>query len=180
MRWFDSSDNWLLILDNVDGWDVVRPWIPSSNRGHVLITTRLQFTGTLAAGLELPKMTSDEGVTFLLARGKMECPTEADLSAARNLVDEFGGLPLGLEQAGAYIEEAKLSPAEYLDLYKSEGQKLRDRRSESSDHDAVTVTFSLAFARLSEPARQIVWQAAFLAPDAIPEEILAQTRQNRY
>ena len=86
-------------------------------------------------------------------------------SVAKNITEEFGGLPLGLEQAGAYMEEAKLSPDEYLDLYRREGQKLRDRPNESADHDTVTLTFSLAYARLSEPARQIIRQVAFLAPE---------------
>jgi tetratricopeptide (TPR) repeat protein len=176
LRWFDANADWLLILDNVDDWDVIRPWMPTSKRGHVLITTRLQFTGTFAAGLDLPKFAVDEGASFLLARGKLDRPTASDQQAARNIVVEFGGLPLGLEQAGAYIEEAQLSPAEYLELYRSEGRKLRDRGGQSADHDTVSVTFSLAFARLSESAKRIVQAAAFLAPDAIPEELLATTQ----
>ncbi len=172
-RWFESNDNWLLILDNVDDWAVAQEWIPSGKRGHVLITTRLQSTGRLAHGIDLPKMTPEEGGEFLLERGKIENPSEADFVAAKTVSTEFDGLPLGLEQAGAYIEEAKLSPAEYLDLYRLEGAKLRARGSATADHQTVTVTFTLAFEKLSASARQIVHMAAFLAPDAIPEEVLA-------
>jgi hypothetical protein len=51
-RWFESKNesqgSWLLILDNVEDWEVVREWIPRTKTGHVLITTRLQFTGKFA------------------------------------------------------------------------------------------------------------------------------------
>jgi tetratricopeptide (TPR) repeat protein len=173
-RWFESNDKWLLILDNLEDWDTARTWIPSSKRGHVLITTRLQPTGTVAAGFELPKLTPDEGAAFLLARAKLNDPGVGDLSVAAEIAREFDGLPLGLEQAGAYIEETQLSPGEYLDLYKRQGEKLRNRSSEFADHATVTVTFSLAVSKLSESAKQIVQQAAFFAPEAIPEELLAQ------
>ena len=41
------------------------------------------------------------------------------------------------------------------------------------DHDTVTRTFTLAAEKLGERAGQIVRMAAYLAPDAIPEDILA-------
>ena len=176
-RWFESNDNWLLILDNVDDWAVAQEWIPSGKRGHVIITTRLQSTGRLAHGIDLPKMTPEEGGRFLLERGKIENRSEADSSGAEAISKEFDGLPLGLEQAGAYIEEAKLSPAEYLELYHREGAKLRAKGSATADHQTVTVTFTLAFEKLSDPARQIVHMCAFLAPDAIPEEVLAAGKE---
>ena len=128
----------------------------------------------MAAGLELPKLTPNEGAAFLQARAKLNNPSVGDLSAAAQIAQEFDGMPLGLEQAGAYIEETQLSPGEYLELYKREGETLRNRSSEIADHPTVTVTFSLAVSKLSESAKQIVQQAAFFAPDAIPEELFAQ------
>ena len=176
-RWFESRNSsngcWLLILDNVEDWEVVRGWIPTTKTGHVLITTRLQFSGKFARELDLPKMTADEGARFLLNRSKIGHPNDDDFSAAKSIAEEFGGLPLGLEQAGAYIEEASLSPAEYLELYCREGKKLRARGGVSADHDTVARTFTLALGKLGERAAHIVRMAAYLAPDAIPEDILA-------
>jgi hypothetical protein len=82
------------------------------------------------------------------------------------------GLPLALDQAGAYIEEAQVSPGEYLKLYRREGGKLRAKPGATPDHDSVTRTFSLAVERLGERAKDIIRMCAFMAPDAIPEEIL--------
>jgi len=172
-RWFESNDGWLLILDNVEDWNVAKEWIPSGKRGHVLITTRLQFTGKLAQGLDLPNMPQEEGADFLLLRAKISDPSAADRAAALELSGEVGGLPLALEQAGAYIEEAQLSPVEYLELYRVEGKALRAQGATVVDHDTVAVTFTLAFEKLSEPAKNIVRMCAYLAPDAIPEDILS-------
>lgn len=169
LRWFEENSGWLLILDNVDDWSVVKEWLPKGGRGLVLITTRLQSTGTIATGLALPKMTPDEGAEFLLQRAKVKKPSEADQAVARKIAEEVGGLPLALDQAGAFMEEMQASAVEYLKFY---GAKLRARRGEASDHDSVTVTFTPAFEKLGERAKDIVRMCAFLAPDAIPEEIL--------
>lgn len=136
-RWFESNSNWLLILDNVEDYAAAKEWIPSGKRGH-------------AQGLDLPNMPTDEGASFLLDRSKISNPTGAELVAAQSIAEEFGGLPLGLEQAGACIEEAMLSPSEYLGLYRLERKKLRARGGEIADHETVTVTFTLAFQKLSE------------------------------
>jgi len=176
-RWLESKNEsggrWLLILDNVEDWEIVRGWVPRIKTGHVVITTRLQYTGTFARGFDLPKMTADEGGGFLLYRGKIDHPSGADCSAAKSISEELGGLPLGLEQAGAYIEEARLSPEEYLALYRREGKKLRARAGASADHDTVTRTFTLIAEKLGQRAGKILRMAACLAPDAIPEEVLA-------
>jgi tetratricopeptide (TPR) repeat protein len=180
-RWFEAKSEsnapWLLILDNVDDWEAVKAWIPTTKTGHVLITTRLQFTGRFARDLDLPKMTADEGAEFLSKCGKIGHPTDLDLSAAKSIAREMDGLPLGLEQAAAYIEEASLSPGEYLELYRREGKKLRARPAASVDHETVTRTFTLAFEKLGLRAGEIVRMASFLAPDAIPEDILAEGNQ---
>ena len=167
-RWFESNSNWLLILDNVDDWEVAKDWIPTSKTGHVLITTQLQYTGQHAQGLELPRMTPEEGAKFLLERVKCDDPSAENLAAAKDISVEFDGLPLGLEQAGAYMDESKLSPAEYLELYQKQGKALRAK----GDQGTVTRTFTLALEKLADRAKEIIRMAAFLAPDAIPEEIL--------
>ena len=44
-------------------------------------------------------MTADEGADFLLRRSKVENPSHADRTAARDLSKQLGGLPLALNQA---------------------------------------------------------------------------------
>jgi tetratricopeptide (TPR) repeat protein len=185
-RWLERQTGWLLILDNVEEMvGVVKPFLPASETGHVLMTTRLQATGAIAQNVELEKMEPEEGALFLLRRAKLIAP-DAPLDAAsedhkkpaREITGEVAGLPLALDQAAAYIEETPTTPAKYLKLYRTEGAALRDRRgNQATEHDSVTVTFSLAFAQVEKAnpaAADLVRACAFLAPDAIPEEIFIQ------
>jgi tetratricopeptide (TPR) repeat protein len=185
-RWLERQTGWLLILDNVEDLaSVVRPFLPASGTGHVLITTRLQATGAIAQSVELEKMELEEGALFLLRRAKviaadapLEAASEADRKPAREITGEVAGLPLALDQAAAYIEETPSTPAKYLKLYRIEGAALRDRRGKlAPDHPSVTITFSLAFAQVEKAnpaAADLIRACAFLAPDAIPEEIFTQ------
>ena len=172
--WLESNSGWLLILDNVEDLMVVREFAPNVS-GHVLITTRPHATGAFAEPVELRKMTPDEGADFLLRRAKKK----DGHASAREISIEVDGLPLALDQAGAFIEETPSTFEEYLELYRKKGGALRAQRGDlATDHpDSVTITFSLAFAKLAEAnpaAADLVRGCGFLAPDAIPEEIFTQ------
>ncbi len=184
-RWLESNREWLLILDNVENLKLIEEFVPSNSAGGVLLTTRLQATGTIAKRVELTKMDVGEGSLFLLRRAKivagdapLETAGEADRTLAAEIHGEVGGLPLALDQAGAFIDETPSSLAEYLELYRAGGKKLRAARGElSPDHPSVTVTFSLAFEQVSKnsaAAADLVRLFAFLAADAIPEEVFRE------
>jgi tetratricopeptide (TPR) repeat protein len=92
-------------------------------------------------------------------------------------VRELGGLPLALDQAGAYIEETGSTIASYLKLYRERQSALLSRRGRvGKQHpEPVATTWALAFARveaLDTVAADILKTFAFLAPDAIPEQML--------
>ena len=183
-RWLESNSGWLLILDNVEDLALVPQFAPAGAEGHLLITTRLRATGEFAELVELKKMEPEEGALFLLRRAKvigkdksLEAAGEVDRALARQISTEMDGLPLALDQAGAFIEETPSTLAEYLALYRAKGADLRARRGKlAPSHPSVTITFSLAFARMAEAnpaAADLVRGCAFLAPD-IPEEIFTQ------
>jgi tetratricopeptide (TPR) repeat protein len=184
-RWLEANAGWLLVLDNVEDLALVREFAPVGADGYLLLTTRLHATGAIAQLVELKKMEPEEGALFLLRRAKviakdqsLDAAGEDDRTLARQISTEMGGLPLALDQAGAFIEETPSTLAEYLALYRAEGAALRARRGElARDHESVTITFSLAFARVAEAnpaAAGLVRGCAFLAPEAIPEEVFTQ------
>jgi len=129
---------------------------------------------------------------FLLRRAKMLAPeatseqiqqftiqSPAQDAAVAELVTLLGGLPLALDQAGAYIEETKCGLPAYLDLFRTRRDALLQRRGEGiQDHpDSVSTTFRLAIAAAVEyhPAvRELLQGCAFLLPDGIPEELFRQ------
>ncbi len=182
-RWLVGHPGWLLILDNASDLKTIRELIPLDGPGHLLLTTRDASSIRLAEPVPVEQMSSEEGGELLLHRASLlsqDVPFDGAERAAREdalaLSERLGGLPLALDQAGAFIAETAVSPAEYLRFYEAEGHRLRERSNELADHISVTTTFSVAFARverLDPAAADLLRLCAFLAPDAIPEEILA-------
>ncbi len=179
-RWFNEHLGWLLIFDNVEDLSLLPSFLPTSDRGALLLTTSLQTLGTLAQRIELAPMTMQEGCDFLLARahrlrqGKERQAVEGqEMATAQQIVTQMGGLPLALEQASAYIEAARCSLSDYLYLFQTTAQRLLDEHEASRDHPlSVSRTFLLAFGRVehrSAAAADLLTACAFLAPEAIPE-----------
>jgi tetratricopeptide (TPR) repeat protein len=169
---------WLLILDNADDLDTVRPFVPN-RRGHVLLTTCAKAVGTLAKRIELTEMQADEAVKLLLRRANIENPSEADLAAAHEIATTLlDGLPLALDQAGAYIEETGCGLPDYIDLYRRHAPDLlKYRGSSAADHPhPVASTWALSFEKIEKAnpaAADLLRLCAFVSPEPIPEELLA-------
>jgi tetratricopeptide (TPR) repeat protein/DNA-binding XRE family transcriptional regulator len=182
--WLASLSRWLLIFDNADELQSVNDYIPSPCQGHLLLTTRTCVTGNLAQSISIDTMEPEEGAYFLLRRARMielqtacEDIAEATYNQARTISQILGGLPLALDQAGAYIEETRCSLPDYLHLYETQrGNLLRWRGEFAEDHPApVATTWALSFDKIRQAnpfAIELLRLCAFLAPDAIPEEIL--------
>jgi hypothetical protein len=127
-RWLLEHDWWLLIADNADDLALVKSILPFDGPGRILLTTRAVGTGALAEAVKLKKMEPEEGARFLLRRagllgresGREAAPGDQQ-AAARELSNKLDGLPLALDQAGAFIEETPSSPIEYLQLYAEAG-----------------------------------------------------------
>jgi tetratricopeptide (TPR) repeat protein/transcriptional regulator with XRE-family HTH domain len=183
-RWLTTHTRWLLILDNVDNLEMIVDFLPAHGTGDVLLTTRLQALGTFAQSIEVEKMGLDEGVMFLLRRTKVIAPgtsldpaTKESQAQAAEVVAALDGLPLALDQAGAYIEETRCGLSQYLDLYGTRRKELLLRRGRFPvDHPySVAATWSLSFQQVEQEsvvAADLLRLLAFLYPEAIPEEII--------
>jgi len=181
-RWLEANGGWLLVVDNASDLATVRGFVPPSAKGHVLLTTQAQATGDIQA-IEVLDMVPDDGALLLLTRAKiikagapLSVAAGADRDAAKDISTELGGLPLALDQAGAYIEETRCGLASYLDLYRQRRAELLNRRgSFGPDHpESAATTFALSFERVATTnpaAADLLRLCAFLHPDAIPEEI---------
>ena len=104
---------------------------------------------------------------------------QTDRQAAEELSRQLGGLPLALDQAGAYLEETGCSLQHYLNLYKSHRAELLHHRGVLAlDHpDSVATTWSLSFAAIEQSstlAADVLRVCSLLHPDAIPEELFLQ------
>ncbi|TPX13257.1 uncharacterized protein E0L32_006230 [Thyridium curvatum] len=159
IAWLSRPDNtrWLLIFDNVDqDWEGgqetgacdIRQYIPSSDHGSILVTTRLSRLMQLGDSKHLRKV--DPG----LARAIFEKWSEITLSMDRTdqeLLESLDGLPLALAQAGSYICQTKISTSTYLQLYRKQWDSLMNAGGQPDwplvdyDHRSVATTWTISF-----------------------------------
>jgi len=187
LRWFRLHTGWLLIYDNIDDLSIADHLLPKAGPGHILFTTRAHAFGEIAQRVAIQQMEPDIGALLLLRRAEIIAP-EALLEWARSdeqqmarlISQEVDGLPLALDQAGAYIKETPCLLSEYLPLYRTRRSTILQERGHSiqviQDYPAsVATTWSLSFGRVQQAnpaAAELLNACAFLAPNAIPEELL--------
>lgn len=183
-QWLQNHSSWLLIFDNVEELKILTPFLPTAPQGHFLYTTRASTLGNLSRSLRVESFTEEQGVRFLLQRaGMLEEGASLDQISpeqqhfALEITQALGGLPLALDQAGAYIDETKIGLDEYIHLYQQRRIELLKRRGDTAlDHlDSVITTWSLSFEEITNQNRasaELLHFFAFLAPDDVPEEIV--------
>ncbi|WP_165423705.1 FxSxx-COOH system tetratricopeptide repeat protein [Ktedonosporobacter rubrisoli] len=190
-RWLNTHTSWLLVVDNVEDLNLLQTIIPRRHSGGLLFTTRRLALGAFAEALPLSAMNEREGVMLLLRRAKCfgAFPVDSShsvegnidssgISAAAELVKLLEGLPLALDQAGAYIEETGCSLQDYIQRYQDQRPLVLARRgSHGGAHpDSVTTTLDLSVERVERElpaAANLLRVCAFLHPEAIPEELFA-------
>lgn len=185
LSWLMLHRDWLLIFDNVRECTLVRRFVPTSRYGALLVTTRLPTLGTLAPCLELLPLSLEESTQLLLNRAETRAlhqysrPTSSDeMTAARTIAAGMGGLPLALDLAAAYIEEAHCRFAEFLGLHRHNAlQVLQVHPASATYPHSVESTFTLAFVRLRQQnpvAARLLSLCCFCAPEDIPEALLVR------
>lgn len=183
-NWLQAHRGWLLVLDNADDLTILYAFVPPVPGGHLLLTTRATATGRLAHRIEIEILTPKQGALFFLRRSGL-LPPDATLedaspheqSLAIQLSRELGGLPLALDQAGAYVEQTSTNLVEYWQLYQQyRADLLQQRGGLVSDHpSSVATTWLVSFQRVEErnqAAADLLRLLAWLPPDGIAEEIL--------
>ena len=188
-RWLSLHPNWLLIWDNVEESERLTPFLPSSPEGKMLFTTRLQMPGAMALSVEIPTLPLEQAVQLLMKRAhllninatqeegeQLKASHPDEHRSATELSELLDGLPLALDQAGAYLEETGCSITDYLLHFRQQRKRVLQRRgSHAGIHPAsVVTTLALAIKRVEQMhplATDFLQVCAFLYPENIPEEI---------
>lgn len=180
IRWLERcEERWLLIFDNADDVALLQPYLPLQGNGSILFTTRAHAVSAFAASIDVEQMGLQEGTMLLLHRTQRQNAADEEHNEATNIVIALDGFPLALDQAGAYIEETGCQFRDYLQVYQQHRQTLLARRGTQFTNypSSVATTWSLSFEYLeqsSPAAAELLRLCAFLAPDAIPEELISQ------
>lgn len=113
------TGRWLIVFDNYDNPQVfasrtIREYIPLSERGYILFTSRHEDSFRLGRYLRLSTMTKEESVELLL-QGPASTPKEN--SEGVEVAATLGYLALALDQAGAYIRSRGLPLNQFIAHY---------------------------------------------------------------
>ncbi|WJY41550.1 FxSxx-COOH system tetratricopeptide repeat protein [Streptomyces sp. P9-2B-2] len=175
LQWLATHTGWLLILDNVNDPADVAPLIARARHGRFLLTSRLSLPWTDKATLvSLDTLNPEESLDLLTlvagARGSR------DMEGGAELCDELGHLPLALEQAGAYIAEADITPRAYLRLLAAHPADIfRDGEEGRPPERTMSRIWRVTLDRLTgtPEAGHLLRTLAWFAPDAVPRGVLA-------
>ncbi|NUP80308.1 MAG: tetratricopeptide repeat protein [Nonomuraea sp.] len=174
----DPVDRWLLIFDNADDPEEIRPFIPQGTQnGHVLITSRNNRWSGVAATVSVDVFSTAESVAFLRKRLRRDVREDE----AVRLAHELDGLPLALEQAAAVQDTTGMSTDEYVRLLAGRaGDLLQLGKSIEYPH-TMTAVWQLAVhqveTRLPEAA-EVLRCLAFFGPDPIPRSVFQRARES--
>ena len=109
LAWLEHTPGWLLIFDNANHPNDVRPLLPRSlgldgtvgRGGHVLITSRHRDWSGTAQSVGVPVWSREESLQFVQERTGRDLSAESDASSADALCEALGDLPLSVAQVWA-------------------------------------------------------------------------------
>lgn len=183
-QWFIDASDWLLILDGADNLILLSEYMPPMESGHCIITTQAHATRRIASNIPIKPLSADMGSLLLFRRAGLLTNNQDQSGASleeRNAVAEIvallDGLPLAIEQAGAYLEAVALTPTEFLPILQNRRRELLKININAGPHyhDSVIATFSLAMRRVQElnpGAADLLRLFSFCSPVPIPDELL--------
>jgi tetratricopeptide (TPR) repeat protein len=174
-QWLGWNPGWLLVYDNVESPADLDPYTGSLRGGHHLATSRRaggwpESTPALTLGTLHP----DDAAKVLCRLAFRERPVPRQLADARALAADLGHLPIALRQAGAYLAQ---NPGVTVDSYR---RSLATKLHRGADGVAAEHTIARIWeitlqtiARRNRLAVEVLYTAAWLAPDDIPHTLLA-------
>lgn len=174
VAWLQCHPGWLLIFDNVEHPDQLRPYLGSLPDGHHLVTSR-KATGWHAIRHTLPlDLLEAEASTDLVCSlaYDRQTPTSEQRKEAELLAAELGYLPLALEQAGAYLHQT----GKEIGAYRRALPRMLPKYSEGIDPErTVARVWNQSIQAVQERgplAVTLLNAASWLAPDNIPRALL--------
>ncbi|CAG7850983.1 SubName: Full=Related to kinesin light chain {ECO:0000313/EMBL:CCA74840.1} [Serendipita indica DSM 11827] len=188
MTWNDAvayldgkAKGWLLFFDNADSPDLdLRPYLPVSTHGAVLITTRNGECANYApdGAVLVGDLEENEAIELL---HRMANVTPQDDAQSLKIVRELGMLALAVTQAGAYIRKTRRLDA-YLDTFRKHRDRLmRQKPDIGSEYTYSTYTaFDLSFNYLPEKTQEFLKLCAFLHPSLIPITLFEESTMNSF
>lgn len=169
-----ADRRWILVFDNAEHPDVVRPFLPTG-LGHVVVTSRNAEWAGVARTVEVDLFTRDESIELLRRRGGGNI-TDSD---ADRLADALGDLPLAVEQAASWRAQTGMPVAEYVDLLEKNSAELLKAGATGEYELPVAAAWNVPLNRLKTDRRgalELLQVCAFFSPEPISRSLFTGVR----
>ncbi|KAF5373437.1 hypothetical protein D9615_009492 [Tricholomella constricta] len=195
LRWISRADGeWLMVFDNADrDSSLVVKYLPSGNRGNVLITSLTPEMGHVVSHfIEVQGMEKDDADSLLLTAARLNLESGILRREARAIVTELCFLPLAVDQAGTAIARGLVDIDGYLAMYANHRQRLMaypSFKGATNYGRAVYGTWDMLFEAInsqratSDSAKSaivILETFAFLHPENIREDIFQRAAESSF
>jgi tetratricopeptide (TPR) repeat protein len=168
-RWLADHDRWLLIFDDCPSVEALRPFLPPSPRGHVIVTSRNTEWHGSGRRLVLEPLAREESMELLLRASGRTDPEETDELAA-----VLGDRPLALSMVGALVETTGDGFA-MIQRKIEAGLEAAGSPALASAPIAVSFASAMIAAQGKHPAAgPLLDVIAFMAPERIPLALLRE------
>jgi tetratricopeptide (TPR) repeat protein len=174
--WFMNrkNKNWLFVYDNADAenFDWLEKYLPQTNNGHALITTRSHFFPQGTA-INIDIFSETEAIAFLKKRTKKHGEGYSD-KLAKDLAVRLQYLPLALEQSAAYIEQTQdVTYQDYIALIEKHSVDVFAEKRYIVDYvSTVAITWKISMEKITHAsAVQLFNMCAYFASIKIPVDI---------
>ncbi|MFD0317551.1 FxSxx-COOH system tetratricopeptide repeat protein [Streptomyces flavalbus] len=172
LRAGDLYRRWLLVFDNAEDIETVRPFLPLGGPGAVLVTSRSPQWAHVARTLDVGVFSRAESVALLRHR-----TPRIDADAADALAETLGDLPLALEQAAVWLHDTGMPVSEYLALFEARRSELLDATPSYDYGTTVSAAWRLSVERLRQDdprAVRLLHVLAWLAPEPVPRDLFTR------
>lgn len=176
-----ADGKWLLLYDNVEDWETIKPYWPSGQNGSILITSQNLELVQISEGFEinLSPLGADEGASLLLKHlRKTGSATQGeDFETAKDISRTLGGLPVAISHSAGYIEKSQSTLDEFVEMYASREKSRRiwsqDCKSWTKQYErTLETTWDIALSKLNHDIRALTNILAMLDADSISEDML--------
>lgn len=174
-RWRERKGEVLLVFDDVRSYEKVQPYLPPAEpRFKVLITTRRLELGESFEQLRLEVLSENAAIELLVSFvGEERIKHERE--QAKQLCQELGCLPLGLELVGRYLKRKQdLSLEKMLERLAIKHRSLQQRSQDMTGKRGVEKAFELSWDELDESAQQLGCFLSLFALAPIPWSLVEQ------
>jgi hypothetical protein len=154
-----SYSDCLIVFDNLDDRKAIDAYIPEPEASpHILVTSRNDYVDFVPVSLDL--LNKQQSLELLVQEARREISADHERSAAEEIAQELGGLPLALELAGAYLSHRpNVSFVQYGDLLRKDLKTALPRGLSSfTEHEAdlyKTLKLSEDLTHTAERARSV-------------------------